>query len=120
LQNPHGLAFDASGNLYAACSLTGTILKLDPQGNQTIVASGGNLLFPTGLALARQPTPAQVIQNIQSLQNVVANLAPGAFKNANMQNALENMLNVAIASIDSGNYSTALAQLQSVLGKTNG
>jgi hypothetical protein len=62
----------------------------------------------------------EVIQNIQSLQKVVASLAPGAFKNRSMQNTLQNNLNAVIASIDSGNYSNALGQLQSVLGKTDG
>ena len=61
-----------------------------------------------------------VIQNIQSLQNVVASLAPGAFKNRSMKNSLQNNLNAVIASVDSGNYSNALGQLQSVLGKTDG
>ena len=63
----------------------------------------------------------RTIQNIQSLQNVIANLAPGAFKNANMQNALLNKLNSVLASIESGNYSDALGQLQNdILGKTDG
>jgi len=61
----------------------------------------------------------EVIQNIQSLQKVVAILALGAFKNRSMQNTLQNNLNAVIASIDSGNYSNALGQLQSVLGATS-
>jgi hypothetical protein len=64
----------------------------------------------------------RAIQNIQSLQqNIIAKLAPGAFKNANMQNALLNKLNSVLASIEAGNYSDALGQLQNdILGKTDG
>jgi hypothetical protein len=65
--------------------------------------------------------PTQLVQNIRRLQQVIANLAPSAFKNANMQNALLNKLNAVIASIESGDYSDALGQLQNdVLGKTHG
>ena len=63
----------------------------------------------------------QVTRNIQSLQTIIASLAPGAFKNANMQNAMLNKLNAVIANIGSGSYSDALAQLQNdILGKTDG
>jgi hypothetical protein len=75
----------------------------------------------------------QLIQNIQSLQTVIANLTPGAaasaslqngpgaFKNANMRNALLNKLNAVIASVEAGNYSDALGQLQNdILTKTDG
>jgi len=64
----------------------------------------------------------QVTINIHSLQqDVIANLAPSAFKNANMQNALLNKLNAVIASIEAGNYADALGQLQNdILTKTDG
>jgi outer membrane protein assembly factor BamB len=44
-----GLAFDASGNLYAPTGSGGTILKFDPTGQESVFASGlsfaGNCAF---------------------------------------------------------------------------
>ena len=57
-------------------------------------------------------TQTQVTQNIQSLQQVIANLAPGAFRNANLQNGLLNKFNAVIASIEAGNYSDALGHFK--------
>ena len=46
--NPHGLAFDATGNLFVADFLGGTILKFTPGGTRTTFASGLN--GPHGIA----------------------------------------------------------------------
>ncbi|CAN5529812.1 hypothetical protein BH20VER3_BH20VER3_08850 [soil metagenome] len=45
---PTGLAFDASGNLYANLFNSGVVLKVSPDGTQSTFASG--LTNPTGLA----------------------------------------------------------------------
>jgi hypothetical protein len=58
---------------------------------------------------------------IENLQTVIASLPPGAFKNANMQNALLNKLSALLANVETRNYSGALEQLQNdILAKTNG
>lgn len=57
----------------------------------------------------------------QLAQEQAAALQPAAFKNVNMQNALANKFNAAIAAIESGDYQCALGQLQNdILGKTDG
>ncbi len=48
LKQPIGLAFDASGNLFAADSLSNSIVKITPAGIASIFAAGVN--FPTGVA----------------------------------------------------------------------
>jgi DNA-binding beta-propeller fold protein YncE len=40
LQAPIGLAFDSSGNLFVADHFTDSILKIDPDGNMSLFASG--------------------------------------------------------------------------------
>ena len=55
LGGPRGLAFDRSGNLFAAELLAGEILKFTPDGNQTLFASG--IPTPEFLAFQLLPTP---------------------------------------------------------------
>ncbi len=49
LDDPIGLAFDSSGNLYVANNANNTIEKFDSNGNGTVFASSG-LDNPAGLA----------------------------------------------------------------------
>jgi sugar lactone lactonase YvrE len=55
LGGPRGLAFDRSGNLFAAELPAGEILKFTPDGNQTLFASG--IPTPEFLAFHLLPTP---------------------------------------------------------------
>jgi hypothetical protein len=55
LGGPRGLAFDRSGNLFAAELLAGEILKFTPDGSQTLFASG--IATPEFLAFHLLPTP---------------------------------------------------------------
>jgi PKD domain len=89
---------------------------------QLIVNDGFVDSLPATIQIEAVSLQTQVTQDIHSLQqNVIANLAPSTFKNATMQNALLNKLNAVIASIEAGNYSDALGQLQNdILDKTNG
>jgi hypothetical protein len=88
---------------------------------QLIVNDGIVDSIPATVQIQVVTLQTEVIQNIQSLQNVVASLAPGAFKNKTLQNALQNKLNAVIASIQAGSYSVALGQLQiDILVKTDG
>ena len=89
---------------------------------QLVVNDGFVDSLPTAVQIQAVSRQTQAIQNIQGLQqNVIANLAPSAFKNTTMQNALLNKLNAVIASIEAGNYADALGQLQSdILKKTDG
>lgn len=48
--SPAGLAFDGEGNLYVADQGPGTVVRFDPAGNKSIVATG--LAMPTGIAFA--------------------------------------------------------------------
>jgi DNA-binding beta-propeller fold protein YncE len=50
LSNPVGIAFDSSGNLYAANSNTSTISKFDSSGSFVSTFGGSNLSNPAGLA----------------------------------------------------------------------
>jgi hypothetical protein len=50
---PLGLAFDRSGNLYAATWYWGTIVKFDSSGNRFTFASGLN--SPCGIAVIPEP-----------------------------------------------------------------
>jgi K319-like protein len=89
---------------------------------QLIVNDGFVDSLPATVEIQVVSRQTQVTMNIESLQqNVIATLAPSAFKNATMQNALLNKLNAVIASIEACNYSDALAQLQNdILAKTDG
>jgi hypothetical protein len=89
---------------------------------QIIVNDGFVDSLPATVQIQVISRQTQVTMNIQSLQqNVIANLAPSAFRNASMQKTLLNKLNAVIASIDAGNYADALGQLQNdILGKTDG
>ena len=46
---PHGLAFDANGNLFVACG-NHTIVKLTPGGVGSVFASSPDIFNPGGLA----------------------------------------------------------------------
>jgi hypothetical protein len=52
-----GLAFDASGNLFAstldASTGTGSIYSVSSAGSPSLFTSGGDIVFPTGLAFTR-------------------------------------------------------------------
>jgi hypothetical protein len=88
---------------------------------QLIVNDGFVDSLPATAQIEAISVPTKVTQDIHSLQQVIAQIAPSAFKNANMQNALLNKLNTVIVSIEASNYSEALGQLQNdILGKTNG
>jgi hypothetical protein len=88
---------------------------------QLIVNDGIVDSIPATVQIQVVTLQTEVIQNIQSLQNVVASLAPGAFKSKTLQSSLQNKLNAVIASIQAGNYSVALGQLQNdILVKTDG
>ena len=73
-------------------------------------------------------TQVQVVANptvpteaTRDIQDVIALLNPGVFKNATMQKTFNNKLNAVIADIEAGNYANALDKLQhDILGKTDG
>ena len=63
LSSPVGLAFDASGNLYAANYHTSTIEQFTPGGTASVFANTGLdkptfLAFEPGVAAAAVPEPA--------------------------------------------------------------
>ena len=62
---------------------------------------------------------SQLIQAVQSLENVVASLGPSSFNNPNTQNALLNQLKAVIKQIQAGDYADAQAQLNEIVGKTS-
>lgn len=66
-------------------------------------------------------SPTAPIEATQDVQDSIASLNPGVFKNANMQKTFNNKLNAVIADIEAGNYAVALDKLQNdILGKTDG
>lgn len=77
---------------------------------------------------APSTTQVQVVANstvaidaTQDVQDSIASLNPGVFKNANMQKTFNNKLNAVIADIEAGNYANALDKLQhDILAKTDG
>ena len=103
---------------------------------QLIVNDGFVDSLPATVQIQVVSQQTQVIQNIQALQQIIANLGSGTvssafnsanmqnasrvFKNAHMRNALLNKLNAVIANIEAGNYSDALEQLHDILEKTDG
>lgn len=88
---------------------------------QLVVNDGFVDSDPATIQIEAVTLQTNVIRDIQNLQDVIANIDPDKFKNANMRNALLNKLNAVISNIVAGNYSDALDQLQNdVLGKTNG
>lgn len=89
---------------------------------QLIVNDGFVDSLPTTVQIEAMSSQTKVTQDIHSLQHdIIANIAPSAFKNATMQNAVLNKLNAVIANLEAGNYLDALGQLQNdILGKTNG
>jgi YVTN family beta-propeller protein len=115
-----------SGSQAAISNATAQIASFVPDAPGTFVVQ---LIVNDGL-VDSLPATAQVeaislqtkvTQDIKNLQKVIADLAPSAFKNPNMQNALLNKLNAVIGSIAAKNYSDALGQLQNdILGKTDG
>ena len=121
------LASAPSGSQAVVSNPTAQIASFVPDLPGTFVAqliiNDGLVDSPPATAQIQVVTiQTEVIQNIQRLQqNVIASLAPGAFKNQNMQNALLNKLNAVIANMEAGKYSDALGQLQNdILGKTDG
>lgn len=48
--NPDGLALDVHGNVYVAMNVQNTIVRVTPDGSQTIVAEGDPLDFPSSVA----------------------------------------------------------------------
>jgi hypothetical protein len=65
--------------------------------------------------------PTVPIEATQDVQDSIASLNPGVFKNATMQKTFNNKLNAVIADIEAGNYANALDKLQhDILGKTDG
>lgn len=65
--------------------------------------------------------PTAPIEATQDVQDAIASLYPGVFKNANMQKTFNNKLNAVIADIEAGNYANALDKLQhDIVGKTDG
>lgn len=58
LNHPRSLAFDSSGNLYAANWNDGTIEKFDSGGTGSLFASEGTFAFPFGLVIQPVPEPA--------------------------------------------------------------
>lgn len=62
-----------------------------------------------------------ITQKLRYTMGVINSLAPTAFKNANMRNALTNKINEALTMIDEGRYEEALNKLQhDILAKTDG
>ena len=88
---------------------------------QLIVNDGFVDSLPATVQIEAISMQTKVTRDIHSSQQVIASIAPSTFKNATMQNAVLNKLNAVIASIEAGNYSNALGQLQNdILDKTNG
>lgn len=75
LNDPQGLAFDASGNLYAASYGNSTIEKFSPGGVGSIFASAG-LTNPLGLAF--DATGNLYAANVGSSTSTIEKFTPGA------------------------------------------
>lgn len=66
-------------------------------------------------------TPSVVVNQAQSLINLLNGLPNSAFSNTNFRNALSNKLQSVIQLIDDGDYQNAIDKLQSdILAKTDG
>ena len=57
LNQPEGLAFDSSGNLYTTNRANNQIIELNSSGVQTVFATGGNLSGPNFLAFGPASIP---------------------------------------------------------------
>jgi hypothetical protein len=65
--------------------------------------------------------PTTVTQWVQETQEIVITIPLASFKNNNMKNTLLNKLNAVIISIQAGDYTAALGQIEGdILGKTDG
>ena len=63
----------------------------------------------------------EAVQTLHQTIATINDLAPGVFRNSNMQNALTNKINAVLNQIDQGLYQEALNKLQNdILPKTNG
>lgn len=72
LGRPQGLAFDASGNLYVAASLSGKrgIVKITPDGNPSLEVAGSGLV---GLAFA--PGSSVILATTNAVHHLLWNIA---------------------------------------------
>src|SRR6266496_340996 len=73
LDNPRGLAFDRSGNLFVAEVNLGEILKFTPDGSRTTFASG--IPTPEFLAFQPAPPPFEVVATVPLQTNALAAVA---------------------------------------------
>jgi beta propeller repeat protein len=89
---------------------------------QLVVVSDGLLASdPSTVQVQAIMTPSAALATVADLQEAVAALPPGALKNENMRNTLNNKLNAVMAKIEAGEYASALQKLENdVLGKTDG
>jgi hypothetical protein len=88
---------------------------------QLIVNDGILNSLPATTEIVAVSRQTQLTQQIRSLQTVIANLPPSAFRNVVLKDAMLIELNAVLLSITAHDYSVALQLLQNViLPETNG
>jgi PKD domain/Beta-propeller repeat len=88
---------------------------------QLIVNDGFANSAPVTVEIEAVRPGLELTRQVRSLQKVIADLPPTAFKHRNLQNSLLSKLNAALHSIREHRYSHALQQLENdILAKTNG
>ncbi len=86
-----------------------------------VVSDGVAASDPASVQIEVVAHVTTALEAAQAIQAAIAELGPGALKNANMKNALLNKLNAVIRDIADGNYAAALEKTENdVLGKTDG
>ena len=88
----------------------------------SLSASDGRVsCIPSSTSIQVIVTPSVVVDQAQSLINLINGLHNSAFHNANFRNALTNKLQAVIQMIDDGDYQNAIDKLRSdILAKTDG
>ncbi len=86
-----------------------------------IVSDGWENSTPSSVTVTVVQSASAATVKLQQAINLVNNLDESAFKNRNMRDALTNKFNAVIQTIDGGNISGALGQLENdILQKMNG
>jgi beta propeller repeat protein len=114
------------GSAAAIANATSMVAGLAPDREgtyvvQLVVSDGVLASDPSTVQIQAVMTTGAAVAAAAEVQGAVAGLPAGALKNDNMRNALNNKLNAVIASIQAGDYASALQKLENdILKKTDG
>jgi hypothetical protein len=114
------------GSTAAIADATAPVASLTPDREGTYVVQltvNDGLLSsdPSTVQVQAVMTPSAAVAAVAEVQAAVSGLPAGALKNDNMRKTLNNKLNAVVASIQAGDYASALQKLEhDILAKTDG